>query len=225
MNNSPIRVALFDFDQTFYKHETFSILMKHLKQVEPFNQHYSKFFRPTLFPFILYRLKLLSGEKMRAKAMQYYLRALDGATEKEVRLFFNKLYSPIQQGIHPQLAQLLKEYHAHGITTVLVSGAFTPFLEEVTKDYPFDYILGSDIPMKEGKIDAVQSITHVQADLKVDALKEKLQGKTIDFENSFAFSDRYSDLPMLTLVGNPVAVNPEESLRIHAEKNNWLIIE
>lgn len=45
----------------------------------------------------------------------------------------------------------------------------------------------------------------------------------ISLENSYSYSDSHTDLPMLTSVGKPTAVNPDKILRKHAQKSNWNI--
>jgi HAD superfamily phosphoserine phosphatase-like hydrolase len=46
--------------------------------------------------------------------------------------------------------------------------------------------------------------------------------------NSFAgttfYSDSLNDLPLLAKVDNPVAVNPDDTLRKHAEQHGWMVI-
>lgn len=42
-----------------------------------------------------------------------------------------------------------------------------------------------------------------------------------DLERAFAYSDSANDLPLLTLVGHPTAVNPDARLRRHAAANDW----
>ena len=56
------------------------------------------------------------------------------------------------------------------------------------------------------------------------SILQALEGQQIDWENSYAYGDSFSDLPVLELVGNPVAVNPEEKLRSVAKARNWEII-
>ena len=60
---------------------------------------------------------------------------------------------------------------------------------------------------------------------KVEAMREVAAADGIDLEGSFAYTDSYTDLPMLELVGHPVAVNPEKELREAAEENEWPITE
>jgi phosphoserine phosphatase len=46
----------------------------------------------------------------------------------------------------------------------------------------------------------------------------------IDWERSLALADRLSDLPVFGLVGRPVAVHPQKSLRRLARERGWDII-
>jgi phosphoserine phosphatase len=41
---------------------------------------------------------------------------------------------------------------------------------------------------------------------------------------SYFYSDSINDLPLLLMVDNPVAVDPDPSLRAEAEQRNWEII-
>ena len=45
-----------------------------------------------------------------------------------------------------------------------------------------------------------------------------------DFSKSYFYSDSLNDLPLLERVSNPVAVNPDATLRTHAETAGWPII-
>jgi HAD superfamily hydrolase (TIGR01490 family) len=44
------------------------------------------------------------------------------------------------------------------------------------------------------------------------------------FEDSTFYSDSLNDLPLLSLVNRPVAVDPDPTLRAHAEQQGWEII-
>ena len=60
---------------------------------------------------------------------------------------------------------------------------------------------------------------------KVKAMREVAEQDGIDLEGSYAYTDSFTDMPMLELVGNPVAVNPDRELREAAEENDWPILE
>ena len=45
----------------------------------------------------------------------------------------------------------------------------------------------------------------------------------LDLSQCWAYSDSANDIPMLSAVGHPVAVNPDATLRAHARDNDWKI--
>jgi phosphoserine phosphatase len=61
-------------------------------------------------------------------------------------------------------------------------------------------------------------------DGKADAIRELAGREGIDLDASYAYSDSESDLPMLRLVGNPVAVNPDRALEKVARAEGWRIM-
>ena len=54
----------------------------------------------------------------------------------------------------------------------------------------------------------------------VQALAER---ESLDLAACSAYSDSANDLPMLSLVGDPCAINPDHRLRHHARENGWRI--
>ncbi|MCY7396870.1 MAG: HAD-IB family hydrolase [Nocardioides sp.] len=47
--------------------------------------------------------------------------------------------------------------------------------------------------------------------------------ESLDLASCSAYSDSANDLPMLSLVGDPVAINPDARLRAHAREHGWRI--
>ena len=45
-----------------------------------------------------------------------------------------------------------------------------------------------------------------------------------DVTESWFYSDSLNDLPLLARVSNPVAVDPDPTLKAHAEKSGWPVI-
>jgi HAD superfamily hydrolase (TIGR01490 family) len=59
---------------------------------------------------------------------------------------------------------------------------------------------------------------------KVTLLNDWLVKTGESLDGSFFYSDSHNDLPLLQLVENPVAVNPDEKLRQFATEKGWGII-
>ncbi|WP_369050107.1 HAD family hydrolase [Burkholderia gladioli] len=51
-------------------------------------------------------------------------------------------------------------------------------------------------------------------------------GKSLaDFERSYFYSDSHNDIPLLAKVTDPVATNPDDTLRTHAREQGWRILD
>ena len=60
---------------------------------------------------------------------------------------------------------------------------------------------------------------------KAARVKQLAAERGIDLDRSYAYSDSINDLPMLELVGNPVAMNPDYRLASLARKRGWQVID
>ncbi len=58
---------------------------------------------------------------------------------------------------------------------------------------------------------------------KADAVRALATEHGLDLSRCFAYSDSFNDLPMLSLVGHPCAINPDHRLQEHAENHDWQI--
>lgn len=58
---------------------------------------------------------------------------------------------------------------------------------------------------------------------KAEAIRALATRENLDLSRCSAYSDSFNDLPMLGMVGDPVAINPDAKLRSHARENGWRI--
>jgi HAD superfamily hydrolase (TIGR01490 family) len=67
----------------------------------------------------------------------------------------------------------------------------------------------------------VGEMLHGQA--KAAAVRGVAEREGLVLADCYAYSDSSNDLPLLSLVGHPCAVNPDSTLRSHAKANGWRI--
>lgn len=60
---------------------------------------------------------------------------------------------------------------------------------------------------------------------KAEAIRDLSQKWDLDLGQSFAYSDSHTDLPMLEMVGHPVAVNPDRVLKQAARERGWPLVQ
>jgi len=220
-----VRLAIFDFDGTLYGKETFPLMMDHLKNHPTYGKRYPSFLMKILPSYSLAKLKLYPTSKMQRKAMQFYINTLQGLTKEEVNEYFKEIAEKFTENFNNRVVDSFHDHVQKGDYTMLVSGAYLPLLKQATTELPFDKIIGTDIPFAHDKVDIKTPIIHVQGQRKTEAILEALEGQQIDWQNSYAYADSYSDLPVFDLVGNPIAVDPDERLENHAVSNKWTIVK
>ncbi|ANU27690.1 haloacid dehalogenase [Planococcus versutus] len=219
-----MRVAIFDFDGTLYSKETFQLMMNHLKNHPTHSKRYRQFYRNIMPPYIGHKLKIYPERKMRERSVQAYLSALETFTKVELEQFFGEIADQMHDDMNPNVVDRLQAHVANNDYVMLVSGAFTPLLHAVTKTLPIKTIIGTEVLYNNNIVDHRTPLSHIQGPLKTIKIEEALEGWEIDWANSYAYGDSYSDLPVLELVGHPIAVQPKADLRKVAEKRNWEIM-
>ncbi|WP_019414422.1 HAD family phosphatase [Paenisporosarcina sp. TG20] len=219
-----MRVAIFDFDGTLYPHETYKLMMNFLKNHPIHSSKYKPFYRTLLKPYIAYKMKMYPENKMKAKSMQLYWDALKSLPHREIELYFEDMSKDMRNELNISVVDRLNKHLRNGDHVLLVSGAFTPMLNEVTSELSIHEIIGTEIPMSNGIVDTDTDIYHIQGVRKNEMIEKALLGLDIDWDNSSAYGDSISDLTVLELVGNPVAVRPESRLKAIAEERKWEII-
>ncbi|MER5961864.1 HAD-IB family hydrolase [Streptomyces sp. NPDC002057] len=56
---------------------------------------------------------------------------------------------------------------------------------------------------------------------KAEAVRALAAAEGLDLSRCAAYSDSHNDIPMLSLVGHPYAINPDTKLRKHAKARDW----
>jgi HAD superfamily hydrolase (TIGR01490 family) len=67
--------------------------------------------------------------------------------------------------------------------------------------------------------------TPLHGPAKAEAVRALAEREDLDLARCAAYSDSSNDIPMLSLVGRPVAVNPDAKLRRHARALGWRVYD
>ncbi len=135
--------------------------------------------------------------------------------------FITEIIKPIQ--LKPAIRKV--NLHRFKGDTVMIITATNRFVTEpIAKLFGIDHLLATTPEVKEGEFTGnFEGNPCFQAG-KITYLKKWLENSTETLENSWFYSDSHNDIPLLELVDNPVAVDPDEELRQYAEEKEWSII-
>ena len=119
---------------------------------------------------------------------------------------------------------LVKKHRELGDTLLVITSTIEFVTRPIVDEFGIDILIAPDPEIVSnrytGRIVGVPSF----AAGKVTRLEQWLANRQDSLEGSSFYSDSHNDLPLLRLVDNPVAVDPDPILREKAEENQWPII-
>jgi len=167
------------------------------------------------------------GEK-NSKMADFKDRALmltKGHSVEELQGLIDQVYrDEIKPRLWPRSLERLKHHLEQGHEVWLVSAAPVELAQAIADDLgatgALGTIVGHDGNVLTGEL--VGAPLHGKA--KRRAIKALAKERGISLRKSWAYSDSVNDLPMLSAVGNQVAVNPDQPLRRYAVAAGWEIL-
>ena len=167
------------------------------------------------------------GEK-NSKMADFKDRALmltKGHSVEELQGLIDQVYrDEIKPRLWPRSLERLKHHLEQGHEVWLVSAAPVELAQAIADDLgatgALGTIVGHDGNVLTGEL--VGAPLHGKA--KRRAIKALAKDRGISLRKSWAYSDSVNDLPMLSAVGNQVAVNPDQQLRRYAVAAGWEIL-
>jgi fatty acyl-CoA reductase len=158
----------------------------------------------------------------RSDFLRYFYRRYEHAPIDQIEADSAEMFSDlILTKAFPAAIRRVREHQALGHRTVLITGA----LDFVVKPLEplFDHIIAAHLGTKDGAYDGKLSSVPPTGETRAQALIDYARDNDFSLRESVAYADSSSDLPMLEVVGFPVAVNPETRLATIARKRGWLI--
>ncbi len=145
-----------------------------------------------------------------------------GTSEDRLMLLAEEAFDNVMRpSLYPGARSLVDKSRAAGHEVVLVSGALECVLEKLAEHVGATSVIGNRLEMKDGIATGKLLKPVVAGPEKARLIREHAQRRGFDLGDCFAFSDSYSDVPMLSVVGHPAAVNPDKRLSLLAKAYGW----
>lgn len=119
---------------------------------------------------------------------------------------------------------LVSQAKRAGHRIVLISGALECVLVHLANELGADDVIANRLEMKDriatGKM--VQPV--VAGPTKARLIRDHAARHGFSLDDCYGYSDSYSDVPMLSVVGHPAAVNPDKRLSLLARSYDWPVL-
>lgn len=125
----------------------------------------------------------------------------------------------------PETVRLAQEHIALGREVWLITATPIEIAEVMAQKLGLTGGLGTLVERKDGILTGKLVGKPLHGKAKYKAMKHLAKERNISLRRSYAYSDSRNDLPMLTHVGHPIAVNPDKILKTHATAAGWKILD
>jgi HAD superfamily hydrolase (TIGR01490 family) len=123
--------------------------------------------------------------------------------------------------VYARARALVDKSRSAGHEIVLISGTLDFILRQLADHLGGATLIANRLEMKNLYATGKLLRPVVAGPLKARLIRDHARENGHDLDECFAFSDSYSDLPMLSVVGHPAAVNPDARLRLLAKAYSW----
>lgn len=127
--------------------------------------------------------------------------------------------------ITSQARSLLKSHDDDVKIIITATNSFVT--EPIAKELGINNLIATEPQIKNGEFNGLVEGIPAFREGKVDRLKKWLRENEMifsDFSETWFYSDSMNDLPLLSFVSHPVAVDPDPALEGYAIKHGWQII-
>src|SRR6201996_8784427 len=157
---------------------------------------------------------------------EIFYRSYEGASEDRLVVLAEELFEDvIKPNIYPRAKDLIDESRRAGIRQVLVSGALDFTMRPLARYFGVDDLIANQLEFVDSYATGKLKKPFVAGATKADIMRKFAAAHDIDLAKSWAYSDSYSDYPMLAVVGHPTAVNPDFRLRSLARSYDWPVLD
>ena len=135
----------------------------------------------------------------------------------------------MEQKILPMISQKARDLvDSHNDDARVIVTATNSFVTwPIAREFGVENLIATEPEEVDGEFTGRVDGTPAFREGKVERLKQWLKEHDLTwdmFDETWCYSDSLNDLPLLEIVSDPVAVDPDETLKEHALEEGWQVI-
>lgn len=152
------------------------------------------------------------------------LGAVAGHDQADLLALNEDIIPRVLEKVRPEAKGLLDMHHEAGRDTYIVSASPIEVVRPLASALGMTGAIATTSRVVDGRYTGELDGPFVYGEGKREAIEKLAAEKGYDLRLSYSYSDSVSDLPMLEMVGHPVAVNPDSPLENVAHQRGWPIV-
>jgi HAD superfamily hydrolase (TIGR01490 family) len=154
-----------------------------------------------------------------------FYRSYSGIPEDRLWVLGEELFEKvIQKRLFRDMVDLMKRSRAEGYQQVLITGAIEQMVRPLAEYLEVDAWFANKLEIEDEKATGRLCPPVLAGPEKAAFIRRYVLENDLDLNLCRAYADSASDIPMLSTVGRPIAVNPDSNLRATANAHDWPII-
>lgn len=153
------------------------------------------------------------------------LAAIAGATVDELVALGDDVIPRLVDDVRRESQGFLELHREAGRDTYMVSASPIEIVRRLAAELEMTGAIATVAEVVDGRYTGNLSEPFCYGPGKAEAIAKLAAEREYDLALSYSYSDSVSDLPMLEVVGHPVAVNPDRELERIARARGWPIVE
>jgi len=151
-------------------------------------------------------------------------RAARGWSVELVRAAAERAAEPLRDAVLPYAEQVIEEHRDAGRVLVMATTTPEDLIRPLAAALGFDDVVATRYGQRAGHYDGTIDGEFVWGKGKARAVAEWAFRNGVDLDASYAYSDSYYDVPLLSIVGHPRAVNPDPRMIAVATLRRWPMV-
>ena len=149
-----------------------------------------------------------------------------GESEDRLRFLAQELFDTvIKPSIFPGAYELIDKSRQLGLRQVIVTGALDLTVQPLARHLKIDDYVTNRLEFVDGYATGRLLPPIMAAATKASWMRIYAEKENLNLSDCYGYSDSLSDLPMLSVVGHPTAVNPDIRLRSTALQHDWPVLD
>ena len=156
---------------------------------------------------------------------EVFFRSYEGFSQDRLRYFSDELFEEVlKPAVFDGTPELIDQGKKIGQRQIVLTGALDFTIDRLMKYLGIDDYVANRLEFVNGYATGRVLPPVMASATKAKWIREYAERENINLSESYAYSDSISDLPMLSIVGHPVAVNPDFRLKQTSLQHDWSIL-
>jgi HAD superfamily hydrolase (TIGR01490 family) len=173
---------------------------------------------------LLFRVGGTERHGAMTEARETALGLVAGREISEIMRYGEEIYDELMaERIYSGTRALAQQHLDDGQRVWLVTATPVELARIIARRLELTGALGTVSEVRDGRYTGRLVGEPLHGPAKAEAVRALAEREGLDLTRCSAYSDSSNDIPMLSVVGHPVAVNPDSALRDHAREQGWEI--